>query len=157
MSEPRDEFEVLLSELAPDEAQRAKLREEHRLLEHDLSRLADPLPPPDFLAQVMQRVDAEAVAAAPRRELFRALAIFVPVLTAGLGLWVFEGGPAAAGVSFAGALLWLRQTGLGALGALDAVWKTAALPVAVALSAALSVGLWALKRVAVSSVEEVSS
>lgn len=157
MSEPHDEFEALLAAQAPDEAERAALREAHRLLEHDLSRLADPLPPPDFLAQVMERVDAEAVKVAPRQELFRALAIFVPVLTVGLGLWVLEGGPAAAGVSFAGALLWLRQAGLGALGALDAVWKTAALPVALGLSAALSVGLWALKRVAFSSAEEFSS
>lgn len=157
MSEPKDDFEAFLAERAPDEAARAALREEHRLLEHDLSRLADPLPPPDFVAQVMRRVDAEGAKAAPRQELFRALAIFLPVLTTGLGLWLWEGGPANAGLSFASALLALRQAGLGALGALGAVWKTAALPLALGLSAALTVGLWALKRVALNSAEEFSS
>ena len=68
MSEPTDtELEALLAELAPTQAERTTLLEEHRQLEKDLLRLADPLPPPDFLANVMSRV-----AVAPARPLSRA-------------------------------------------------------------------------------------
>ena len=44
------ELEAMLAELAPTEAERATLLEEHRQLEKDLLRLGDPLPPPDFLS-----------------------------------------------------------------------------------------------------------
>ena len=66
MKTPEDlELELLLKELAPTDALRAQLLEEHRQLEKDLLRLADPMPPADFVHAVMAKV-ATAPARAPK-------------------------------------------------------------------------------------------
>ena len=76
MNEPNDiELEALLAELAPTEAQRTILLEEHRQLEKDLLRLADPPPPPDFLANVMARVAEAPVRPLSRADVWSAVAI----------------------------------------------------------------------------------
>ena len=76
MSEQFDaETEALLRELAKTDDERDLLLEEHRQLEKDLLRLADPLPPPDFLAKVMTRVAAAPARPVSRADVWSAVAI----------------------------------------------------------------------------------
>lgn len=150
MSEPTDtELEALLRELAPTEAERAALLEEHRQLEKDLLRLADPLPPPDFLAKVMTRVAEAPVRPVSAGDIQAAVGIFGAALVLALVAWVSSGG-ALGGGSLGLALASLAVKGrdaLVALGtALSAVWATAALPTVVGLSLLLVATLAAMRR-----------
>lgn len=153
MSLPDDpELETLLKELAPDETSRAALLEEHRQLEKDLLRLADPLPPPDFLANVMARVATAPPRAMSRGEVWGAAAVVFGALAAALVTFLVSGGVTGGfGVSVASVVLTLRD-GVVAFGsALAALWTTAALPLVVALSMLLVGSLAALRRFAGSS------
>jgi hypothetical protein len=139
------ELEALLSELAPSEEARAKLLEEHRQLEKDLLRLSDPLPPADFVAQVMKRV-AESPVKVSKVEVATAVGIvFVTVALAAVAL-VAGGGAGGLGLALARLAVNVRE-GLVAMGSgLLALWTTAALPSVVALSMLLAASLVALKR-----------
>lgn len=143
------DLEALLAELAPGEAERAALREEHRQLEKDLARLADPLPPADFVTQVMARVAAAPARAITRGEAWRAAGVVTACLLLALVLFLGSGGAVGAvGLAVASAVLRLRE-GLVAVGSgLLAVWTTAALPLVAALSLMLVATLAALRRLA---------
>ncbi len=139
------ELEALLASLPKDE--REALLEEHRQLEKDLLRLADPLPPPDFVQQVMKKVaEAPAPAMSPRDI---ALAVFITAATFGAGVLLFLSrgtGFEGIGLSFAETFIRVREVVIGVGSALEAVWRTAAVPVALGLTAMLVSSMVALKR-----------
>jgi hypothetical protein len=142
------ELEALLNELAPTEEGRAQLLEEHRQLEKDLLRLADPLPPPDFVHAVMAKV-AKAPARAPARsEMLVAAGIVLAALLASVLAFSSTGdGVGGVGLQFAHAILRLRETAIGWGSALQALWRTAALPLTAGLAVTLAGCLLAFKRV----------
>ena len=125
----------------------SEVLEEHRLLEKDLFRLTDPLPPPELLHKVMARVAAEPVA--PRRELWTGLSILAASLFLGLGLlWTNDTALTRAGTGLARFVLEGRA-GLEALhGGAHALWSTAAGPFAVMLALLLFTTLFGIKRLA---------
>jgi hypothetical protein len=119
--------------------------EEHRQLEKDLYRLADPLPPATLVATVMARVATEPTPL--RRELWAGIPILVASLAIGLGLLITNdqalvrlGAALAAMVTDGTALLQGLASGANAL------WSTAAVPVATGLVLLLIVSLSGLKR-----------
>lgn len=119
--------------------------EEHRQLEKDLYRLADPLPPPTLVATVMARVAVEPTPL--RRELWAGIPILVASLAVGLGLLITNdqalvrlGSALAAMVTDGRALLQGLSSGASAL------WNTAAGPVAAILVFLLIASLSGLKR-----------
>jgi hypothetical protein len=154
MNEPNDkpasdtELEALLAELAPTAAERATLLEEHRQLEKDLLRLADPLPPPDFLAKVMNRVAEAPARPLSRADIWSAIAIIgvtvslaiVALLASGGGAW------SGFGLALASVVVKLREALVAAGSALLALWTTAALPTVLGLSLLLAATLTAFRR-----------
>ena len=148
MSEPTDtELEALLAELAPSEAERAALLEEHRQLEKDLLRLADPRPPPDFLANVMSRVAVAPARPLSRADVWSAVAIVgVTVSLAVVALLVSGGVTGGFGLALASVVVKLREALVAGGSALLALWTTAALPTVVALSLLLAATLTAFRR-----------
>lgn len=121
--------------------------EEHRLLEKDLFRLSDPLPPPNLVANVMARVAVEPPPL--RRELWTGLTILAGALLAGLGyLLANDAALGQLGTALARGVV----DGLAFIEALTAgvraLWSTAAGPVATVLSLFLLVSLFGLKRLA---------
>ncbi len=149
MSTHDQELEALLAELAPTPEARAALLEEHRLLEHDLSRLSDPLPPPDFLAQVMARVDAEPARAPSRAELASGLFISLLAAAASVAAFVMGGLPAGLGQGALEVLLRGREAAVGVSSGALAVWRLAPLPVVAALAMAAVAGVVLMRRLAV--------
>jgi len=129
----------------------AVLLEEHRQLEKDLYRIADPLPPPDFVQKVMARV-AQAPPAMSMElgvELKVGLAILLLALAAPVGMWFAQGGSIASlGAWVANAVVGLRPWLASLANALGALWSTAAFPVALSLVLVLTLSLVALKRLA---------
>jgi hypothetical protein len=119
--------------------------EEHRQMEKDLYRLADPLPPPTLVATVMARVATEPTPL--RRELWAGIPILVASLAIGLGLLITND---QALVRLGAALAALVTDGMGLLQGLasgaNALWSTAAVPVATGLVLLLIVSLSGLKR-----------
>jgi hypothetical protein len=119
--------------------------EEHRLLEKDLCRLADPLPPPDLVHKVMARVAAEPTPV--RRELWTGLSILGTSLMMGLGL-LLASDAALSGLGKSVARTLVDGTALteALLSGLHALWSTAAGPlVALVLFVVLS-SVFGLKR-----------
>jgi hypothetical protein len=149
------ELDAMLSELTPSE--REALLEEHRQLEKDLLRLADPLPPPDFVHKVMEKVaKAPAPAPAPRDI---ALAAFITLSAFAAGLYAFASHGvswAGFGLSFASVFLYVRELTIGLGSALEAVWRTSAMPVALGLAATLFASVVALKKLGGSEAKVVS-
>ena len=141
------ELEALLAELAPTEAERVTLLEEHRQLEKDLLRLADPLPPPDFLANVMNRVAEAPARPISRADVWSAAAIIgVTISLAVVALLASGGVTGDFGLALASLVVKLRE-GLVATGsALLALWTTAALPTVLGLSLLLAATLTAFRR-----------
>lgn len=141
------ELEALLSELAPTEAERSLLLEEHRQLEKDLLRLADPLPPPDFLANVMTRVAEAPARPLSRADVWSAVAIVGVALALAVAALLVSGGVTGGfGLAVASLVVKLRE-GLIAFGsAIQALWTTAALPTAVGLSLLLVAVLTGFRR-----------
>lgn len=148
MSEPNDpELEALLSELAPTEAERTALLEEHRQLEKDLLRLADPLPPPDFLANVMSRVAEAPARPLSRADVWSAVAIVgVTLSLAVIALLVSGSVTGSFGLALASLAVKLREGLVAAGTALNALWATAALPTVLGLSLLLAATLTAFRR-----------
>ncbi len=141
------ELEAMLRELTSTPEERDALLEEHRQLEKDLLRLADPPPPADFVALVMKKVAAAPALAPAKREIFLASLITVGAFVTGLVLFLGHGATVdGVGLSFASVLVHLREAAIGLGSACAAVWRTSALPVAVALAAMLGTSIVALKR-----------
>ncbi|ADO72213.1 hypothetical protein [Stigmatella aurantiaca] len=121
--------------------------EEHRQLEKDLYRLADPLPPPALVATVMARVAAEPPPL--RRELWAGVSILAVSLSAGLGLLISNDralshlGLGLASLISDGKLLALDLANGG-----SALWNIAAGPITAILLSVLFVCLFGLKRLA---------
>jgi hypothetical protein len=141
------ELEQLLKELASTDEERAQLLEEHRQLEKDLLRLADPMPPPDFVHAVMAKVATAPARAPARSEILLASAIVAAALAASVFAFLAHGDVGEVGLTFTRFVLQLRDTVVGLGSALSALWRTAALPLTLALGAALAAGLLAFKRV----------
>jgi hypothetical protein len=121
--------------------------EEHRLMEQDLYRLADPLPPPHLVASVMARVAAEPVP--QRRELWSGLAILFTSLLGGLGyLLMNDQALGRLGTGVASFVVEGRLFAEGVLSGAHALWSTAGLAVATSLALLLMTSLYGLKRLA---------
>jgi hypothetical protein len=148
MREPNDaELEALLAELAPDPTERATLLEEHRQLEKDLLRLADPLPPPDLLAKVMVRVAAAPVRPLSKADVWSAVAIVGVTLALAVTALLASGGVTGGfGLALASLVVKLREGLVAAGSGLMALWSTAALPLAVGLTLVLVASLTAYRR-----------
>jgi hypothetical protein len=139
------ELEQLLDGMTPEE--RDALLEEHRQLEKDLLRLADPLPPPDFVHRVMQKVAAAPAPAMAPRDIALAIVITVGAFAAGIIAFMSHGTTVhGLGLSFAGAFVTLREAFIGVASAFEVLWRTAAVPVAMALAAMLVSSVVALKK-----------
>lgn len=121
--------------------------EEHRLMEQDLYRLADPLPPPNLVANIMARVAAEPV---PRRsEVWSGVAILLTSLVGGLGyLLMNDQALGRLGTGFAAFVVEGRLFVDGVLTGAHALWATAALAVASSLAFLILTSLYGLKRLA---------
>jgi hypothetical protein len=143
------ELEALLNELATTPEDRALLLEEHRQLEKDLLRLADPLPPPDFVGQVMHKVATAPPRPVSRADVLTALGVISGALCLALGALVLGGSSSASpGVGLAQLTVQLQGVLVAIGSGLLAVWRTAALPLVAGLAATLLVSLSALKRLA---------
>lgn len=147
MSNEHDELDRLLSTLAPSEAERDLLLEEHRLLEQDLFRLGDPLPPSDFLAQVMRKVE-QAPARTTRADIRLATFLFGLSVGTGTMLLLRNFSLGSAGTTVAAFLVAARHAALGAFNAVTALWGSAALPVTLVLALVFGGALALLKRFA---------
>jgi hypothetical protein len=154
MSEHDHELEALLEQLAPDAQTRAQLLEEHRQLEKDLLRLADPLPPANFLQGVMTKVRASPAPMLSGADVGWAVAIVGLTLAAAVFAFSSAGGSSdGLGVSFARAMLYLRSGAVGFFSAVASVWRTSAVPLTVGLSGTLFFCLVALRQLAGSGGE----
>jgi hypothetical protein len=132
----------------------AALLEEHRQLEKDLFRLADPLPPVDLVARVMFRVAAEPLPV--RAEVRTGLSILAATLMAAvLSFVATRGSLGLVGASAARAVVSWKTTLWGVNNAIHAAWSTTAVPLAVSLSLVLFVSLVGLRRVAPTRAVEI--
>src|SRR5437870_13897110 len=98
------ELEAMLEGLSDEE--REALLEEHRQLEKDLLRLADPLPPADFVHRVMQKVATAPAPAPAPKDIALAALIMVSALTAGVLTFISHG------VGIGGIGLWVAELAL---------------------------------------------
>jgi hypothetical protein len=122
--------------------------EEHRQLEKDLYRLADPLPPPNFTSLVMARLAAHQ--APIGLNVFLGFGILAVAL--GLGAFTLISGGAGAstlGIFAGSTLLAAKSLWVGAGRVTSILWSTAAIPMTVSLSLVLAICLFALKRLMV--------
>ena len=150
-----EELDRLLEELAPDPAQRDRLLEEHRQLEKDLLRLADPLPPPDFVHRVMAKVASAPAPAPSPADVGLAVLIVLGAVGASVLAFIAAGdGVGGVGLHFTQLVLRLRDTAIGLGSALTAVWRTAALPLTLGLGITLAGCLVAFKRVVLNGLTE---
>jgi len=121
--------------------------EEHRLLEKDLFRLTDPLPPPDLVHQVMARVATEPPPL--RSELWTGVTILAVSLLVGLGVLLSnDAALSSAGTGLARFMVSSRAAFEALRGGANALWNTAAAPVAVMLALLLFSSLFGIKRLA---------
>ncbi|RYZ32909.1 MAG: hypothetical protein EOO71_43195 [Myxococcaceae bacterium] len=152
---PCPDLEVLFAELeagegpgldhaAECEACAARM-EDHRLLEQDLFRLADPLPPPSLVVNVMARVAESPVP--QRREVWTGLAILLTSLGAGLG-FLFSSDQALGrfGTGFASTVGNTRAFVEGLFSGAHALWSTAGVAVACFIAVVVLSSLFGLKR-----------
>ena len=125
----------------------AAFLEEHRQLEKDLFRLADPLPPVDLVARVMQRVAAEPLPV--RAEMRTGLSILAATLMAAVLSFVATRGPIGLlGASAARAIVSWKTALVGLNHAVQVVWSTTAIPLTVSVTLLLFLSLVGLRRVA---------
>ncbi|MGZ3459159.1 MAG: hypothetical protein ACXU86_11725 [Archangium sp.] len=121
--------------------------EEHRLLEKDLFRLADPLPPPDLVHKVMARVAAEP--APVRGEIWTGLSILVVSLMVGLGVLISnDAALSGTGTGLARFVVDGKACIEALLSGAHALWSTAAGPVASVFALLLLSSLFGIKRLA---------
>lgn len=121
--------------------------EEHRLMEQDLYRLADPLPPPSLVANVMAAVAAEPVP--QRREVWSGVAILLTSLVGGLGyLLLNDHALGRLGMGVTSLAMEGRLFVEGLFSGAQALWMSAGLAVATTLALLLLTSLYGLKRLA---------
>lgn len=131
----------------------ATLAEQHRQMEKDLFRLADPLPPVDFVQSVMARVALEpAPARVELRTGFTILA--VTLMAAVLAFVATHGNLGLLGTRAASSVVAWRNLFFAASEALAAIWSTAALPTAVAMAGLVVVSTLGVRRLASHRVVE---
>jgi hypothetical protein len=131
----------------------AAIAEEHRQLEKDLFRLADPMPPLDFVQSVMARVALEPAPA--RVELRTGLSILaVTLMGAVLAFVAAHGNLGLLGTRAASSVVVWRNLFTAASEALAAVWSTAALPTVVAMAGLIVVSTLGVRRLAAHRVVE---
>src|SRR5678816_3955811 len=111
----------------------AAVAEQHGQLEKDLFRLADPLPPVNFVQSVMARV---ALVRAPVRvELRTGFTILaVTLMAAVLAFVATHGNLGVLGTRAASSVVAWRNLFYAASEALAAIWSTAALPMVVTMA-----------------------
>jgi predicted anti-sigma-YlaC factor YlaD len=123
----------------------SQILEQHRQLEKDLYRIADPLPPANFVNQVMVRVTAHH--APMRHNIVSALAIMAASIGAGIFAFVRSGyGLAEVGTSTASSFMAAKSLWLGLTTAVSALWSSAAVPLTLSMFAVLMLCLYGLKR-----------
>jgi anti-sigma factor RsiW len=158
------ELETLLAAAAEHDAEAlahlrtcpdcAAFAEEHRQLEKDLFRLADPLPPPDFVQSVMARVALEPAPA--RVEMRTGLSILaLTLMGATLAFVAAHGNLGLLGTRAASAVVAWRTLFFAASEALAAIWSTAALPVVVSMVGLVLASTLGVRRLAAHRVVEV--
>jgi hypothetical protein len=131
----------------------AFIAEQHRQLEKDLFRLADPMPPLDFVHSVMARVALEpAPARVELRTGFTILA--VTLMGAVLAFVATHGNLGLLGTHTARAVVAWRTLFFAASEALAAIWSTAALPTVVAMAGLVVVSTLGVRRLAAHRVVE---
>lgn len=131
----------------------AFLAEEHRQLEKDLSRLVDPLPPPDFVQGVMARVALEPAPA--RLELRTGLSILaVTLMGATLAFVATRGSLGLLGTRAASAAVAWRNLFFAVSEALTAIWSTAAVPMVLTMAGLIVVSTLGVRRLASHRVVE---
>jgi hypothetical protein len=131
----------------------AAIAEAHRQLEKDLFRLADPMPPVDFVQSVMARVALEPAPA--RVELRTGLSILaVTLMGAVLAFVSAHGNLGLLGTRAASSVVAWRNLFTAASEALAAVWSTAALPTVVAMAGLIVVSTLGVRRLAAHRVVE---
>ncbi|WNG58209.1 hypothetical protein F0U59_28290 [Archangium gephyra] len=119
--------------------------EEHRLLEKDLCRLADPLPPPDLVHKVMARVAAEPTPM--RRELWTGLSILGASLMMGLGLLLTsDAALSGLGKSMARTLVGGTAFTEALMSGVHALWSTASGPLVALVAFVILSSVFGLKR-----------
>ena len=119
--------------------------EEHRLLEKDLFRMADPHPPPDLVHKVMARVAAEP--SPLRRELWTGLSILAASLVTGLALLLTnDAALSGAGTTLARLVVDGKAFADALLSGINALWSTAAVPLVVLFCLFLFSSVFGLKR-----------
>lgn len=154
---PCPDLEVLFAELEAGEGPAldhaaeceacAALMEDHRLLENDLFRLADPLPPPSLVVNVMARVAESPVP--QRREVWTGLCILLTSLGVGLGfLFSSDRALGRMGTAFASSVRDSRAFVEGLFSGAHALWSTAGLAVACIVAFVVFTSLFGLKRLA---------
>jgi anti-sigma factor RsiW len=121
------------------------LVEEHRQLEKDLYRLSDPLPPKDFVSNVMARVEEEPVPVGVE------LSWGLSILGAAAMLFVLafvhsHGHVGATSAWVASSLVSARVVAGSLFFALGAAWHAAAAPLMVALGGVLTAALLGLSK-----------
>ena len=117
---------------------------QHRELERELFRLADPFPPSSFVSQVMAKVAASPVST--YRELKVGLAILFGAFAVGLSVLILGGGVGQVGILAASAVVHSQTLLVGLSSAISAVWTSGALPMFLSLALVLFAALFALKR-----------
>jgi anti-sigma factor RsiW len=123
----------------------AAVLEEHRQLEKDLFRLADPLPPADLVARVMQRVAAEPLPL--RAEIRVGLSILAAAVMAAVLSFVATHGPIGLlGASAARSAISWKTSLWGLNSAVQVAWSTTPVPLALSLTFILFLSLVGLRR-----------
>jgi hypothetical protein len=140
------ELDALIASLASTAEERAALLEAHRQLEKDLLRLSDPLPPGDFVGQVMRKVAASPARVSTMEAVTAGLIVLMTVALAAVALAASGSFAGSFGLSLAELAVNVRATLVAVGSGLLALWTTAALPVVVGLSMLLAVSLAALRR-----------
>ena len=131
----------------------AFIAEQHRQLEKDLFRIADPMPPVDFVQSVMARVALEPAPA--RVELRTGFSILaVTLMGAVLAFVATHGNLGLLGTHAARAVVAWRTLFFAASEALAAIWSTAALPTVVAMAGLVVVSTLGVRRLAAHRVVE---
>ena len=131
----------------------AFMAEQHRQLEKDLFRLADPMPPVDFVQSVMAKVALEPAPA--RVELRTGLSILaLTLMGATLAFVATHGNLGILGTRAASAVLAWRTLFFAVSEALAALWSTAALPVVVSMVGLVLASTLGLRRLAAHRVVE---
>ena len=131
----------------------AALAEQHRQLEKDLFRLADPMPPVNFVQSVMARVALEP--APSRVELRTGFSILaVTLMGAVLAFVATHGNLGLLGTRAASSVVVWRNLFFAASEALAAIWSTAALPTVVAMAGLVVLSTLGVRRLAAQRVVE---